>query len=147
MFKFLAGPFVAVLIAWGLQASQAPAHAQGASTVDGATFEKIISDQIEAFRADDSTAAFSFAAPVIREKFSNAETFMQMVKRGYAPVYRPRDFSFGEISDRLGYPTQHVRIIGPDGSYWIALYAMQKQPDESWRISGVTLLKPQGESA
>lgn len=147
MNKFFSGPLIVVLFALGFQAVQIPAHAQGSSKADSAAFEQIISDQIEAFRADDSATAFGFAAPVIREKFRNAEMFMQMVKQGYAPVYRPRDFSFGEISDRLGYPTQHVRIIGPDGSYWIALYAMQEQPDGSWRISGVTLLKPHGESA
>ena len=122
-------------------------NAQEVSSEDKAAFESIITNQIAAFRADNATKAFSFAAPVIREKFGNPDVFMHMVRRGYGPVYRPKEFSFGTISLRRGKPHQHVRITGPQGNLWIALYEMEKQPDGTWRISGVTLLKPEGESA
>ena len=120
--------------------------AQTVSNDDQATFQQIISDQIDAFREDDAAAAFSFAAPGVQQKFNNPQTFITMVKRGYLPVYRPQQFTFGTISDELGHPTQRVSVIGPDGTLWIALYGMQKQPDGSWRIGGVALIKPPGES-
>ena len=122
------------------------ALAQTVSKDDRAIFEQMISDQIGAFRNDDAVTAFSFAAPGIRQKFNNAQTFIEMVRRGYLPVYRPQQFTFGPISDELGHPTQRVSVIGPDGTLWIALYGMQKQPDGSWRIGGVALVKPPGEN-
>ncbi len=122
------------------------ANAQTLSNDDRTTFKQIISDQIGAFRKDDAVTAFSFAAPSIRQKFNNAQTFVEMVRKGYLPVYRPQQFTFGPISDELGHPTQRVSVIGPDGTLWIALYGMQKQTDGSWRIGGVALIKPPGEN-
>lgn len=124
----------------------AAAMAQSISSDDQAIFRQIITDQIGAFREDDAVTAFSFAAPGVQQKFNNAQTFITMVKRGYLPVYRPQQFTFGPISDELGHPTQRVSVIGPDGTLWVALYGMQKQPDGSWRIGGVALIKPPGES-
>jgi hypothetical protein len=37
-------------------------------------------------------------------------------------------------------------VIGPDGQPALALYAMERQPDGSWRIAGCTLTRPPGEA-
>lgn len=121
-------------------------NAQTVSESDRAAFRQIITDQIGAFRQGDASAAFAFAAPGIRQKFSNAQTFIDMVRTAYLPVYDPQQFTFGPISDELGHPTQRVSVIGPDGTLWIALYGMQHQPDGSWKIGGVALVRPPGES-
>ena len=54
--------------------------------------------QQEAFRHDDAAAAYAEAAPAIRSIFSSAETFIGMVRQGYAPVYRNRRFEFAHPS-------------------------------------------------
>lgn len=104
-----------------------------------ADFEAIIKAQIEAFSRDDGATAFAFASPGIQGMFGNPDRFMEMVRAGFAPVYRPRSYSFEPPIVADGLPAQPVRVIGPDGRGVIALYRMERQPDGSWRIAGVTL--------
>jgi hypothetical protein len=122
-----------------------PAPAQsGAPTQDSAAFTAVIDGQIAAFARDDADAAFALASPDIRRTFMNAERFMQMVRSGFQPVYRPRAYSFGDPAMVEGVPVQPVQVIGPDGRSVVALYRMERQFDGSWRIAGVTL-HPTGE--
>ncbi len=116
------------------------------SEADKTQFKEIITSQIEAFRRDDAVAAYYHAAPTIKGVFGTPDRFLEMVKTGYLPVYRARDFSFGPVTNENGRPTQHVDITGPEGNSWVAKYTMQRQADGTWRISGVILLKPEGES-
>lgn len=102
-------------------------------------FEAVIEGQIEAFARDDGAAAFSFASPDIQGMFGNPDRFMEMVRAGFRPVYRPRSYVFEPPITADGLPAQPVRMIGPDGRGVIALYRMEEQPDGSWRIAGVTL--------
>ncbi|MDP1700057.1 MAG: DUF4864 domain-containing protein [Aestuariivirga sp.] len=121
------------------------AFAQSISETEKTEFQRIISAQITAFRADDGPTAYSFAAPVIRNIFPTPDIFMSMVKRGYSPVYRPQSFNFTEaLIDPIGRPAQKMRVVGPDGKTYEALYSMEKQPDGTWRISGCTLLEIPG---
>jgi len=123
-----------------------PAHAQSAAP-GGAAFAgvtDVIEGQIAAFARDDADAAFAFASPDIRRTFMTADRFMEMVRSGFRPVYRPRSYSFGAPALVGGTPVQPVRVIGPDGRGVVALYRMQRQADGSWRIAGVTL-HPTGE--
>ena len=100
----------------------------------------IIEAQMQAFQHDDGEAAFSFAAPVIRERFGTAENFMAMVREGYRPVYRPRDVRFGALASIGGQLAQRVALVGPDGVPVTAVYLMEQQPDGTWRIAGCYLL-------
>ena len=126
----------------------APARAQSPSAADQAEFQRVISQQIAAFRADNDEAAYGFAAPSIKRLFPSPDIFMRMVRQGYRPVYRPRSFRFGEVAlDPLGRPTQRVTIVGPDGRIYEALYSMERQPDGSWRIDGCMLLESPGADA
>jgi len=121
-----------------------PALAQQTGPVgatDAAAIRKVIEDQIAAFKRDDGAAAFGFASPGIREMFGNPEQFMNMVRSGYQPVYRPRRFEFGAIEDLKDAPAQHVWVVGPDGEDVEAIYYMERQPDGSWRIDGCELRK------
>lgn len=141
----LAGVLVALMTVFLLLV---PAQAAADVTdADRSAFQSIITSQIEAFQRDDAATAFGFAAPSIKSIFRTPDVFIQMVKRGYMPVYRPRSYSFGSVTDETGGPTQRVSIVGPDGTLWLALYSMQRQPDGTWKISGVVLVKPKGESA
>ena len=117
------------------------------SVNDRAEFKRIISRQISAFRADDAATAYSFASPSIKAKFTSSSIFMAMVRNGYPAVYRAQSHSFEGLSKELGDPTQRVKLIGPKGSTWLALYGFQKQPDGSWRISAVVITKAPGAAA
>ncbi len=104
-----------------------------------ATIESVIEGQIEAFSRNDGDAAFAFASPEIQRMFGHPDRFMETVRAGFAPVYRPRSYAFEPPIVADGLPAQPVRLIGPDGRGVIALYRMEEQPDGSWRIAGVTL--------
>jgi Domain of unknown function (DUF4864) len=124
------------------------ALAEPISSSEKAEFQRIITAQIGAFRADDGNSAYGFAAPVVRKIFPTPDVFMAMVKQGYPQVYRPQSFNFNDaLIDPLGRPAQKVTIVGPDGKTYIAVYTMEKQPDGTWLISGCTLEQIQGVDA
>jgi len=134
---------ILAIVLWGLLS--AAAFAESISATDKAEFQRIITAQITAFRADDGLAAYDFAAPVVQNIFPTPEIFMTMVKQGYPQVYRPQSFNFTEaLIDPMGRPAQKMIVVGPDGKSYIALYAMEKQPDGTWRIAGCTLLEIPG---
>lgn len=100
-----------------------------------------IQAQLDAFRRDDGTAAFSYASPDLRRLFRTPENFMAMVRSGYRPVYRPRSVEFLDTRLVEGRTMQAVRYVGPTGEAVIALYTMEQQPDGSWRIAAVRLIR------
>ncbi|MFZ2158789.1 MAG: DUF4864 domain-containing protein [Bradyrhizobium sp.] len=108
---------------------------------DVATAQGVIRSQVEALGRDDAAAAYSHAAPAIREIFPQADIFMAMVRGSYAPVYRHRSFEFGEARVADGRIAQRVHIVDGDGVAWEALYTLEQQPDGSLKITGCTLLK------
>ena len=114
---------------------------------DRAQGRDVISRQIEAFRRDDADGAFAFAAPAIREMFGTGEVFLDMVRRGYPPVHRPRTYSFGETRDLGDGFEQAVAIQDETGVDWDAVYTFERQPDGTWKIAGCRLVKRPGESA
>jgi hypothetical protein len=134
---------MALFMAFLALALASPAAAQELSDSDRAAIRDVIGKQVEAFRRDDGDAAFSFASPDVQRLFGTARTFMEMVRRGYQPVYRPRVFDFGNIVELNGQPTQRVHVVGPDGRRVNALYPMTRLPDGSWRIDGCFLQAPE----
>lgn len=105
-----------------------------------------IAGQIEALRRDDGPAAFAFASPGIQGLFGTAEAFLDMVRRQYAPVHRPRDFAFGDTRDVADGFEQAVAIRDAAGAEWDAVYTFERGPDGIWRISGCRLVKRPGEA-
>jgi hypothetical protein len=108
---------------------------------DVANAQSVIREQEQAFGRDDAASAYSYAAPPIHEIFPNAGVFMDMVQRGYGPVYRHKSFEFGEAKAEGGIIAQRVHIIDANGEAWEALYTLQAQPDGSLKITGCSLLK------
>lgn len=125
---------LAPLAAW---AQDRPADLPDA---DRAAIRSVIRSQIDAFRRDDGAAAFGYASPGIQQMFGDAATFMQMVRRGYAPVYRPGAVAFGALVESDGKPVQRVELTAPDGTHDLALYFMEREPDGTWRIDGCMLV-------
>jgi hypothetical protein len=108
---------------------------------DRRAIHDVIVHQMDSFLSDDAPGAFAYAAPAIQKMFGDADTFMTMVRSGYAPVYRPKTTSFGALSDREFGVVQIVTIVDADGNFWTAIYSMEKEGDGTWRISGCRLNK------
>jgi hypothetical protein len=108
---------------------------------DIAAAQSVISAQVEAFGRDDAAAAYSYAAPAIKNLFPQADIFLGLVKQKYAPVYRPKSFEFGEAQASDGKIAQRAHIVDADGEAWEALYTLEQQSDGSVKITGCVLLK------
>jgi hypothetical protein len=79
--------------------------------------------------------------PEIRQLFPQADIFMQMVRQGYAPVYRHKSFEFGEARAAGSHIAQRVHIVDDNGEAWEAMYTLELQSDGSLKITGCSLLK------
>ena len=108
---------------------------------DAATAQSVIRAQEQAFSRDDAGAAYSYAAPAIKQIFPEAGIFMSMVERAYAPVYRHKSFEFGDTKTEGNWIAQRVHIIDANGEAWEAMYTLEQQPDGSYKITGCSLLK------
>jgi hypothetical protein len=101
--------------------------------------QNVIRSQAEAFGRDDAATAYSYAAPEIQGMFPDVGAFMDMVRNGYAPVYRHKSFEFGEARNTDGQIEQDVHIVDANGVPWDALYTLEPQPDGSLKIIGCVL--------
>jgi hypothetical protein len=126
----------ALLVALSVAFGPLSAHADDVATAQG-----VIRAQEQAFVRDDSAAAYSYAAPAIREIFPAPDIFMSMVQNGYAPVYRHKSFEFGESKVEGDRIAQRVHIVDANGEAWEALYTLEQQSDGSYKITGCSLLK------
>jgi len=108
---------------------------------DVAAAQSVIRAQEEAFSRDDDAAAYTFAAPALHSYFRTPESFMYMVRNGYAPVYRHRSFQFGEVTMSDGKIRQLVHIVDTEGVAWEALYTLEQQSDGTYKISACVLTK------
>ena len=108
---------------------------------DVAAAQGVIRSQEQAFSHDDAAAAYSYAAPELKQIFPQADIFMSMVQNSYTPVYRHKSFEFGESRAADGKIAQRVHIIDANGEAWEALYTLEQQPDGSLKITSCSLLK------
>lgn len=118
-----------------------PARADDISAGDKSAMQAIVSGQIAAFGHDDAAAAFAYASPALHDVLRTPDAFMAMVKNGYGAIYRPRSVTFGAVEAGDSGPVAKVYVTGADGESFIALYTFQKQPDGSWKINGVRIVK------
>lgn len=104
---------------------------------------QVIEQQITAFLNNDATTAYSFASPEIKSVFPNAERFFEMVKKSYAPVYRPGNYAFGrnQVSPDGTVAYQEVLISAPDGKDWAVYYELKRQRNGQFAINGVRMMR------
>ncbi|PLK71191.1 DUF4864 domain-containing protein [Rhizobium sp. TH135] len=133
---------IALFLTAGLLA--APVFAQQDTKTEAAGLAKdVIEQQITAFLNNDATTAYSFASPEIKSVFPNAERFFEMVKKSYAPVYRPGNYAFGrnQVSPDGTVAYQEVLISAPDGKDWAVYYELKRQRDGQFAINGVRMMR------
>jgi len=120
-------------------------EASDLSNQDEIEIVAVVQQQLDAFQSDDFEKAYSFASPIIKQIFQNADEFSKMVKSGYQAVYRPKSINFGPVELIDGMPILIVYLVGPDGDFVTATYTMQKQESGEWLINGCTLNKVIGD--
>jgi len=121
-----------------------PALAQEGSGANPA-FQSVITHQLQAIAKDDAATAYSDAAPNVQMIFPSPDTFMNMVRGGYPPVYRNKQYGFESSGiDASGRNYQRVEILGADGESYEAVYFMEQQKDGTWKISGCVVVKAAG---
>ncbi|MGB8337752.1 MAG: DUF4864 domain-containing protein [Burkholderiales bacterium] len=123
-------------------------HAHGqtndlASVTDSdlAEIQSVVQQQLFAIDRNDAEMAFAFASPGVQEAFGSSDRFLFMVRRGYSALYRPRHVEFLDLTVINGTTVQPVRLVSSDGGVEVALYEMQRQSDNQWRINGCDLAK------
>jgi len=126
---------------WLLAIASIPGIAQGThpaeiSTREGRAVQAVVAAQLKALAAGDSAAAFSYAAPSIKQQFGDAEAFMEMVRRSYPMLISPASVSFFRPEAGDGGVTQDVHFREHEGKLWRARYVLRKEPDKRWRIGG-----------
>ena len=89
--------------------------------------QSVIRAQEQAFIRGDAVAAYSHAAPEIKQMFPQADIFMQMVQQAYPPIYRHKSFEFGEARAAGGRMAQRVHIVDDNGEAWEAMYTLEQQ--------------------
>ncbi len=123
---------------------------------DASAIKRLIESQLEAFAADDSERAFSYATPNIRAQFGQAGVFMSMVKGAYPMLVRPSAVTFllaetkGEAGKSPAAPEQVVQVVlvrDREGSLWKATYLMVRQAEAGWRIGGCVVVADGGKSS
>jgi hypothetical protein len=115
--------------------------AQAQSADDRGAVQTVIERQIDAFKSDDAGRAFAMAAPSIKQLFQSQDLFMDMVRKGYRPVYRPQSYRFEDLQTDGSSLKQSLGIVDPDGVEWLAEYTLERQGDGQWLISGCVLIR------
>ena len=128
--------------------TQVPALAAALSDADAKEVRAIVQAQLKAFAADDARRAFSYAAPNVHDMFRTPDNFMAMVKSSYPMVHRPSSVAFLKAElQATGEVLQRVQILDGAGDSWLATYALDKQKDKTWRITGCVVVPNKGRVA
>lgn len=106
------------------------------SDSDTQKVQGVISAQLEAFAQDDAERAFDTATPEVRQAIGSSGRFLAMVRGAYPMVYRPASVTFHKAQVDQDTVLQLVEIRDEDAKSWLALFALERQPDTTWRISG-----------
>ncbi|KAA2313712.1 DUF4864 domain-containing protein [Pseudooceanicola sediminis] len=105
--------------------------------------EAVISQQLQAFDAEDFDRAWGYASPTIQGVFGTVDNFGAMVRDGYPMVHHSRSHRFAGQDERGGRTYQKVEIEDTDGRLHLLEYAMIQTP-EGWKIDAVRMLKMPG---
>ena len=123
------------------------AHAAPFTTADEKTVRTVVEAQLAAFAKDDAVKAFSYAAPNVRKAVGTADAFLTMVRREYAVVYRPASVAFLKAEGKEDDVVQRVQMLDASGSSYLAVYSLQRQKGNVWRITGCTVVENKGRMA
>ncbi|TDT74142.1 uncharacterized protein DUF4864 [Litoreibacter halocynthiae] len=104
-----------------------------------AGIENTIQSQVDAFLAEDTATAFSYASPNLKRLFGTPERFGTMVQNGYPMVWAPSEVRFLELRRQGELLFQKVLFVDKNGAPHVLEYNMM-QTAQGWVIDGVQYL-------
>jgi hypothetical protein len=122
-------------------------HAAPFTAVDEKTVRTVVEAQLAAFAKDDAVKAFSYAAPSVRAAVGTADAFLTMVRRDYPMVYRPASVAFLKAEGKDDDVVQRVQMLDASGNSYLAVYSLQRQKGNVWRITGCAVVENKGRMA
>ena len=111
-------------------------HAGSLSEEDARGVEQIVMAQLVAFASDDADGAFATTTPAVRKAIGDSSRFAAMVKGTYPMVYRSASVVFHKPEINGSTVLQLVEITDQRTKSWLAMFALERQPDKTWAISG-----------
>ena len=123
------------------------AQATTFTAADEKNVRTVIESQLAAFAKDDAVKAFSYAAPGIREAIGTADAFLTMVRKDYPVVYRPASVTFLKADGKGDEVVQRVQMLDTSGNSYLAVYSLQRQKGNVWRITGCAVVENKGRMA
>jgi hypothetical protein len=127
-----------VALAWVAATSSMRARATPLPEAEETAVRQVIVAQLQAFAEDDADSAFATATPDVREAIGNPGRFLAMVRGAYRPAavafFKPQEDS-GTVLQMVQM-VQMVQITDDEDKSWIAMFALERQPDATWCISG-----------
>lgn len=117
------------------------------SESDQQAVQQVIEGQISAFKTDDYSTAYSFAAPNVRHAFPSVQMFIEMVRSQYMPLYRPVSYLFGRNTLSEGRVYQELIVTDPNRQLWQIIYTLRQQDDKTWKVTNVVMYPYDGVSA
>jgi hypothetical protein len=113
-----------------------PAHggSRKLSVVDRQKIQRVINLQIGAFERDEEAVAFSYATPDARRYFGSPHNFMEVVRGSYSALYHHTSREFLEAAVVHGLVVQPLKILTTDGDIIVALFTVEQQADQEWRV-------------
>jgi hypothetical protein len=137
------------LLAIALAAFSAQVKARGAelTDADARQVQAVVAAQLQALAQDDAQKAFATATPRVRAEIGDADRFLELVRKTYPMVYRTTAIGFQKAEMDAGQVVQLVDIRDGDDKAWLAVFAMERQPDNSWKIKACLVAEKPGTPA
>lgn len=127
-----------VVIFTALMMAQTASKAEDLTAKQIDDIHNIITDQLSAFINNDATLAYSYAAPIVKMRFPTADSFMNMVEKGYGAIYRSTSHDFGRshLADDNEF-FQELILTDTQGKTWQSIYVLQEMAAGDWKIKSV----------
>lgn len=100
-----------------------------------------ISQQMDALKKDDATAAFAIVAPKLKARFADSDSFMMMVREQFPVIIKPQIVSFDEIRQTSYGLTQMLRLVDARGEPWLAFFVMDRGKNGRWSVANVVTVR------
>ena len=108
------------------------------SESDKSLIRQLIEKQLQAFKDNDSEAAFALTSPKIQSKFT-PQDFVRALKREYRAILEPRSIMFRNFTLVENFPALVSMIMDREGNLAKVIFIVQHQQDYSWRVHGYEL--------
>ncbi|CAH1667577.1 DUF4864 domain-containing protein [Chelatococcus asaccharovorans] len=100
-----------------------------------------ISQQMDALKKEDATAAFAIVSPKLKARFTDSKSFMTMVREQFPVIINPQLVSFDDIQQTSYGLTQLLRLVDARGEPWLAFFVMERDKKGRWGVANVVTVR------